>query len=68
MGHHDRAAIFAGAAYQSYWTGGDTGTRIYQIQREHHAPHDAMYDLGTTLDVHELVALIDTWIGELDAP
>ena len=46
----------------------DTGTRIYQIQREHHAPHDAMYDVGTTLDVHELVALIDTWIGELDAP
>ena len=31
-------------------------------------PRAAMYDLGTTLDVDELVALIDTWIGELDAP
>jgi DNA-binding SARP family transcriptional activator len=67
MGRPDRAAIFAGAAHASYWTSGDTGTRAHQIDPDDHAQPAAMYDLRTSMEVGELVALLDRWLADLDA-
>ena len=68
MGQPDRSALFAGAAYARFGSTTETGTRAYQIDRTDHRAHPAMYDLGTTMDVSELVALIDDCLAELDSP
>ena len=63
----DRAAIFAGAARARFHTPRDAATRLYQIDREDHHGHLAMFDLGATMEVRELVALLGKWLAELDA-
>ena len=68
MGRPDRAALLAGAGYARFGSTTETGTRVYQIDRDDHLAHVAMYDLGTTMDTGELIALLDNWLTELDGP
>ena len=65
LGRPDRAAIFAGAApSRRSRSATDAGTRTYQIDRDDHRDHVAMFDLGGTMDVPELLALsIAGWPG-----
>jgi predicted ATPase/DNA-binding SARP family transcriptional activator len=65
MGRPDRAALFAGAAYRRFGSNTETGTRVYQIERDDHLANESMYDLGTTMETSELIALIDDWLDEL---
>ena len=64
LGRPDRAAIFAGAARARFRSATDAGTRTYQIDRDDHRDHAAMFDLGGTMDVPELLALLDRWMAE----
>jgi DNA-binding SARP family transcriptional activator/predicted ATPase len=66
MGRPDRAAIFAGAGYARFGSTTERGTRAYQIDREDYRAHLTMYDLGATMDIDELVALIDDCLAGLD--
>ena len=63
-GRPERAAIFAGAA-RARFRSTDTGTRTLGIDRDDYGDQLTMFDLGVTMDVSELVALIDEWLTEL---
>ncbi len=65
LGRPAQAAVFAGAGFAHWGSSAETGTRIYQIDRDDHLEHHAMFDYGTTLDTSELVALIDQALDEL---
>jgi predicted ATPase/DNA-binding SARP family transcriptional activator len=66
LGHPDRAALFAGAARAHFRSTAETGTRLYQIDREDHAGHVTAFDIGATMEIGELLALLDTVMRELD--
>ena len=62
----DRAALLAGAARVRFRSDVESGTTLYQIDRDDHLAHAAQFDLGATLSIDELLERLDVWVSELE--
>ncbi len=68
LGDVERAAIIAGAANTRFHSKDRGAARFYQIDRQDHHNHEALYDLGATMNINELLAVIDRAITEIGMP
>jgi predicted ATPase/DNA-binding SARP family transcriptional activator len=68
IGRPDQGALFAGAARARLQSSDKIVTLTFQIDRDDFPDNLAMHDLGATMDIPELVGLLDEWITSADDP